>query len=116
MCEIGAKSARVAVRIRLRHVRRRERPAGAGPVVDDEGLAHRLGHLGCYQARDDVGHAAGGERNDDADGLVRVCRLGERSRRRHQHETGYRRDQARRQGHLFPPRSVAGGMRRAGPD
>ena len=41
--------------------------AGAGPVLDHGGLTEHLRHGVEYDARHDVGHTAGTERNDHAD-------------------------------------------------
>ena len=46
----------------------------AGAVVDHDLLADLLGQLGTQDARDGVGRAAGGLRNDEPDRLVRILR------------------------------------------
>ena len=46
--------------------------ARAAAVVDDEHLPERGLDVRREHAREDVGGAAGGERHDDANGLVRV--------------------------------------------
>ena len=51
--------------------------ATARPVVDEDGLAERLGQRRHRHARDHVGDAAGAERNDHADRTVRIGTLRE---------------------------------------
>ena len=78
--------------------------ARAGLVVDDEGLAERLAHFRCHDARDDVGHTARRERDHHAQRLgfwpfrLSRCRRGKHGQRRR--ECG-----ASRYVHLFPPGS-----------
>ena len=59
----------VAVGRRARNLRRGDRPAGAGTVLDQHRLAERLAHALADQPRDDVGGAARRERHQDAHGL-----------------------------------------------
>ena len=72
---------RVAVGRRLGDEVGAEVAAGAGLVLDDEGLAERLAELRREGAREDVGRPAGRERHDDADRLVRPRALRARPRR-----------------------------------
>jgi len=58
----------VAVGSRLGDRVRADRAARPAAVLDHRGLAQGLGHALRDQARDDVGRAARGERNDDAHG------------------------------------------------
>jgi hypothetical protein len=57
---------RIAVRGRTHDHLGRQVGAGAGPVLDDDGLAEMLRQPLPDQARDDVVWAAGGGRNDNA--------------------------------------------------
>jgi hypothetical protein len=61
-----AQQHRVAVRRRLRDIVGGDRAAGAGPVLDHEGLAEGLAELGGETPRDIVLRAARRERADDA--------------------------------------------------
>jgi len=56
--------------------------AATGPVLDEEGLPEPLGQPLCDEARDEVGAAAGGGRDQDADRTRRI-RLGDGDARRH---------------------------------
>jgi hypothetical protein len=60
----------VAIGRRLLDFARTEERRCAGPVLDDNRDAHRLGHALCDRARLDVGLASGRERHDDADRLA----------------------------------------------
>ena len=67
---------RVAVRRRARDLGGADRAAAAGLVVDDQRLAERPVDLLGDDAGDDVGGAAGRERNDQPHRLGRIARLG----------------------------------------
>ena len=60
---------RVTVGRRLGDVVRRDDAARPGLVLDDDGLLDLLAELLAEVAGQDVGHAAGWGRHDDADGL-----------------------------------------------
>src|SRR6266704_2243231 len=62
---------RIAVGLRLRHLRGADGAARAGPVLDDGGLAELRGEFFGDRARHDVGAAPGSEGNDDPDRLRR---------------------------------------------
>jgi hypothetical protein len=51
---------------------RADAAAGAGAALDDERLAELLAHAAGQQPRDAVDPPAGGEGNDDTDGLGRI--------------------------------------------
>ena len=76
----------VAVRCRLGHFGGAEVAAGAGLVVDDEGLAEGALQLRRQRAGQQVGGAAGRERHDDAHRLARPGGL--RPRRSGQRQSG----------------------------
>ena len=85
---VGAVEAEidgVAVGRRFRDVVRGEHAVGAGAVLDHDDLAGALLHLGGEGATDDVGHAAGRGRHDDANrtvGIILAVRRGLRWRKR----------------------------------
>src|SRR6266545_969376 len=60
---------RIAVGLRLRHLRGADGAARARPVLDDGGLAELRGEFFGDRARHDVGAAPGSEGNDDPDRL-----------------------------------------------
>jgi hypothetical protein len=60
----GGEQQRVAVGRPLGDELGADIAAGAGPVLDHEGLAQNFSHLRRHDAADNVGRAAGGERND----------------------------------------------------
>src|SRR6266511_4493104 len=70
---------RMAVGLRLRHLRGADGAARAGPVLDDGRLAELRGEFFGDRAGHDVGAAAGSERHDEAE---RLRRPGLRPRRR----------------------------------
>ena len=75
----------VTVRRRLRAGLRAENAGGAAAVLDDERLAELLLQLGAGLAHDDVGDAAGGDRDDHPDRMVRIgLRLRRTGRADHQ--------------------------------
>jgi hypothetical protein len=76
----GGDRQRIAIRRRARGFGRADGATGAALVLDHHGLAEFLAHALRHEARDDVGGAAGRERNDDADRLVGVLVGGMRSR------------------------------------
>jgi hypothetical protein len=63
-----------------------EQPASAGPVLDHDRLAKLFLHALADDAADDVGAAAGAERNDDLDGLGGVVLRSRGGGQRGQHE------------------------------
>ena len=64
----GDKEERVPVGRRTRDGLQRQIAAGARPVVDDDRLAQPLRHRLANEARNDIGCAASGDKNDQADG------------------------------------------------
>ena len=68
----GLDADRVAVLRRIGDRLVAEQPSGARPVLHDDGLTELLLHALRDDARDDVGAAAGAERDDHLDGLRRV--------------------------------------------
>ncbi len=78
---------------------RGDQSAGAGAVLDHEGLARRLRELLRDDAPGDIGAAAGREADDKLDRMVRIFRLGvARSRR----ETNRQRQAERKAEHDAP--------------
>jgi len=71
---------RVAVGLRLRAGLRADERRAARAILDDHGLTERLGQLLSERAQEHVAHAAGTERHDHPDGLVRIV-LGNRAAR-----------------------------------
>ena len=76
----------VAVGVGLGHVLGRDRAVRARPVLDDDGLSEQRSQPLGEQARDEIGGAAGGERDHELDRPVGIvlrpraarCRYGER--------------------------------------
>ena len=66
----GVDQQGVAIRRRLRHQGRADSAAGTGPVLGQHLLPPGVRQLGRQRTPDDVGRAAGGERNDQAYRLV----------------------------------------------
>src|SRR5215471_13706766 len=65
---------RVSVGLRLRGQVEADGQRAARAVVDHDLLPELLAELGAEDARDRIGGAAGGLRDDEPDGLVRVLR------------------------------------------
>jgi len=65
---------------------------GAGPVLDDERLAERLGHVLRDDARDHVGRPARSESDQDLRRLRGIALCGRRARERARRCSGERRD------------------------
>jgi hypothetical protein len=63
----AGEQQRVAVRLRIGHSGGADVGRGAGPVDDDEALAHGFAQPLDENARDQVGAAAGRERHHDLD-------------------------------------------------
>ena len=63
---------RVAVRRRLGDRQRRDRAGGGGAVLDHDRLAGLAGDVVAEQPRAEIGDAAGGEADDQADRLVGI--------------------------------------------
>ena len=63
---------RVAIRRGARDTTDRDRAAGAADILDDDALSERRAHALGQNARGDIGRAAGRERNDQGDLLVRI--------------------------------------------
>ena len=78
---IGRGQDGVAVGVRTCGQRVTDQAAGAGLVVDHDGLSQRLAHAGADQPRDNVQISARGVGDDDRDGAGRVGRLREGRRR-----------------------------------
>ncbi|GAO23558.1 hypothetical protein ALISP_3378 [Alicycliphilus sp. B1] len=85
----------VAVGGRRRRVRGADVAVGAGPVVHDDGLPQRIAQALGHDARQQVGHAAGGEGHHHGDGLDGVVR---RRRRLRVYRGGQGEDGGREQG------------------
>ena len=75
----GIDQERVAVRIGLGGLRHAERAAGAGPVLEHEGLAELLADLVEYRAADGVERTARRKRDHQLDGLARRPGLRQRA-------------------------------------
>ena len=98
---------RVAVGRRLRDRIGADDRAGAGPVLDDEGLLELFGEMLRDDARVDVGRTAGAERHDHAHLPRRiVLRLGRTERSEREQREG---DNAQ-QCHELPPRPSCGAL------
>jgi hypothetical protein len=98
-----AEEHRIAVGRRLGHVVRGDRPAGAGAILDHEGLARIVAELGAEPTRDIVLRTARRERADDANRLVRpVVALRLNALCERQRADG---GQQRTSFHTFPPNS-----------
>ena len=78
---VGAPVERRAVRRGFRHAVAADAAARAGHVLDRDRHVPGFGELLREQPRRDVGRAAGGEADDEADRLVGICCLRERGRR-----------------------------------
>ncbi len=65
---------RVAIGRRVHDLLDANRAAGAGPVLDDDGLTDGAGHAIEYDTGDDVGNAGGGEGHHDLDRPVGIVR------------------------------------------
>ena len=63
---------RIAVGRRLRAGLRRNDAASAAAIFDDERLAETRLQFGSGLAHNDVGHAAGGDRDDQTDRTIRI--------------------------------------------
>ena len=72
---VGHADQRIAVSRLLGDIVDTDHGACTGLVFHDHGLAQLLGQLGANQARHHVGRAAGGEGNNDAQGLGRPAGL-----------------------------------------
>jgi hypothetical protein len=68
----SAAENRIAVRRGFRGVGGAVIAAGAGPVLDNDRLAHRLRHVLEHDAADDVAGAAAGKRDDRGDRPGRI--------------------------------------------
>lgn len=79
---------RVTVRRRARSHLRADRSTRAAAIVDDDRLAEHLDHFWDQDARDDIGVAARGERDDQPNGLLRKLL---RHRRRQDHKSAHHR-------------------------
>jgi hypothetical protein len=67
-----AEADGVAVRGRVHGPRNADRTAGAGDVLDHDGLAERILHPLAEDAHHGIRGAAGGERHDHGDGAGRI--------------------------------------------
>ena len=76
MGRVGADEKGIAVWLRLRDVRCRDRPVGTGPVVNHDRLRHRFSQLLSDEPGSDVAAAARAEGNDNGDGTAGVGLLG----------------------------------------
>ena len=79
----GADHDGGAVRLRAGNGRGAKRGAGAGAVLDDEGLTEPLLHAACDKARQRISAAAGRKRHDDFDWTIGIV-LPERGARSEQ--------------------------------
>src|SRR6516225_9471810 len=79
---------RVSVGLGLRGQVEADGQRAARPVVDHDLLAELLAELGAEDARDRVGGAASGLRDDEPDGLVRVLRRRAGRERAHKQQQG----------------------------
>jgi hypothetical protein len=75
----------------------RDHPAGADAVLDHDGRVPILAHLVGEQPRQQIGRAAGGESDDEADRLRGVSGLRSRDRRGRD-QRGARQKASQRQG------------------
>ena len=94
-----ADADRVAVGRRARDPADADGAAGAGRVLDDDGLAERAAHALGHDAGDGVGRTAGRERHDHGD---RPRRIGLRVRGGDASKRGER-DRKQRMSHCFSP-------------
>ncbi|MNN47293.1 hypothetical protein D3C81_1617090 [compost metagenome] len=76
----GQHQQRVTIGRGLGHGFSADGARGAGAVVDHHGLLQVLAHFLADDAGSGVGRAAGRERHDEPDRLVRVALLGQRGR------------------------------------